>query len=80
MGSSSWLVIMKTWLWGLLFLLWGIAEWAMVLEERTAVWFGFHCLVLVTGVVLVFVWQARNPRTDDEAVHAREPDGEPPQG
>ena len=59
MDSHSWIIIMKTWIWGLVFLVWGIVEWALVLETATALWFALHCLVLIAAVVLVFRWQMK---------------------
>lgn len=67
MGSSSWIIIMKTWLWGLLFLGWGLVEWALVLHSGTAPWFALHTAALIACVALVFRWQARNPRTEEDA-------------
>jgi hypothetical protein len=49
-GGDRWLIFLKLWAWGLLFVAWGLLEWLRVFQARY--WGFFACHWLATALAL----------------------------
>ena len=57
LNSHSWLIIMKTWMWGMVFMIAGFVIWIKAFGQTNALVFVIHWLATL-GVIAVLTWFA----------------------
>jgi hypothetical protein len=59
--AECWLIVFKLWLWGLIFVAWGLLEWLRAFSREYLSLFIFHWLA-IAAVIVIFTLLARRQR------------------